>query len=47
MREILERYAKRNAPLPRDEAARITMLIANALHVAHAGGIVHRDLTLS
>src|SRR4029453_2269064 len=44
MREILERYAKRNAPLPRDEAARITMLIANALHVAHAGGIVHRDL---
>jgi len=42
--EILERYAKRNAPLPRDEVARIVMQIGDAVQAAHAAGIVHRDL---
>jgi serine/threonine-protein kinase len=42
--EILERYAKRNAPLPRDEVARIIMQIGDAVQAAHTAGIVHRDL---
>ena len=42
--EILERYAKKSAPLPRDEAADIIEQIAGAVHAAHAAGIVHRDL---
>lgn len=42
--EALEAYAKRNAPLPREEVARIITQIADALHVGHAAGIVHRDL---
>src|SRR6188508_1166760 len=42
--EILERYAKRNAPLPRDEVARIVIQIGDAVQAAHAAGIVHRDL---
>ena len=42
--EILERYAKRNAPLPRDEVARIVTQIGDAVQAAHAAGIVHRDL---
>ena len=40
----LEAYAKRNAPLPREEVARIIVQIGDALHVGHAAGIVHRDL---
>jgi eukaryotic-like serine/threonine-protein kinase len=42
--EILERYAKRNAPLPRDEVARIVIQIGDAVQAAHTAGIVHRDL---
>jgi eukaryotic-like serine/threonine-protein kinase len=42
--ELLERYAKRNAPLPPAEAADIVYQIADAVHAAHAAGIIHRDL---
>jgi serine/threonine-protein kinase len=42
--EILDGYAKRNAPLPPDEVATIIQQIAEAVNAAHAAGIVHRDL---
>jgi serine/threonine protein kinase len=42
--EILERYAKQNAPLPRDEVATIVMQIAAGVQAAHDANIVHRDL---
>ncbi len=42
--EILEKYAKRSAPLPRDEVAAIMDQIAGAVQAAHVVGIVHRDL---
>ena len=42
--EILERYAKQNAPLPRDEVAAIVSQIAAGVQEAHDSGIVHRDL---
>lgn len=42
--EILEGYAKRNAPLAPDEVATIIQQIAEAVNAAHAAGIVHRDL---
>ena len=42
--ELLEGYAKRNAPLPPDEVATIITQIAEAVNAAHAAGIVHRDL---
>ena len=42
--ELLERYAKRNAPLPMDEAVDIVGQIASAVHAAHQAGIIHRDL---
>ena len=42
--EILERYAKKQAPLPREVVADIVMQIAGAVHAAHSVGIVHRDL---
>ncbi len=42
--ELLERYAKRNAPLPIDEVVEIVGQIANAVHAAHSAGIIHRDL---
>src|SRR5689334_21008355 len=42
--ELLEKYAKRNAPLPRDEVATIVSQIADAVQAAHEAGIVHRDL---
>jgi serine/threonine-protein kinase len=42
--EILEKYAKRQGPLPADEVCTILRQIADAVHAAHAVGIVHRDL---
>ena len=42
--EILEGYAKRNAPLAADEVSAIILQIADAVHAAHATGLVHRDL---
>jgi len=43
-RQALAAYAKRNAPLPQEEVARIVIQIGDALQVGHAAGIVHRDL---
>jgi len=42
--ELLEKYAKRQGPLPPDEVAAIVTQIAEAVQAAHAVGIVHRDL---
>src|SRR5882757_4919504 len=42
--EILERYAKQNAPLPRDEVTTIVSQIAAGVQAAHDANIVHRDL---
>ncbi len=42
--EILERYAKLHAPLPRDEVATIVSQIAAGVQTAHDANIVHRDL---
>ena len=42
--EILERYAKLHAPLPRDEVAAIVSQIAAGVQAAHDASIVHRDL---
>jgi serine/threonine protein kinase len=42
--EILERYAKQNAPVPRDEVATIVTQIAAGVQAAHDANIVHRDL---
>lgn len=42
--EILDKYAKRRAPLPADEVVVIVRQIANAVSAAHSAGIVHRDL---
>jgi serine/threonine protein kinase len=42
--ELLERYAKRNAPLPKEEVAQIILQIGDAVQAAHTAGIVHRDL---
>jgi serine/threonine-protein kinase len=42
--EILERYAKQNAPLPREDVAAIVSQIAAGVQEAHDSGIVHRDL---
>jgi serine/threonine protein kinase len=42
--EILERYAKQYAPLPKDEVAAVVSQIAAGVQAAHDAGIVHRDL---
>jgi serine/threonine-protein kinase len=42
--ELLERYAKRHAPLPLADVVDIIAQIASAVQAAHAAGIVHRDL---
>jgi serine/threonine-protein kinase len=42
--EILDRYAKQNAPLPRDDVANIVTQIAAGVQAAHDANIVHRDL---
>ena len=42
--EILDRYAKQHAPLPKDEVATIISQIAAGVQAAHDVGIVHRDL---
>jgi serine/threonine protein kinase len=42
--ELLERYAKRNAPLPPAEVTHIIWQIADAVQAAHDVGIIHRDL---
>lgn len=42
--DLLERYARRNAPLPPEEAALIVQQIAEAVQAAHNAGIIHRDL---
>jgi serine/threonine-protein kinase len=42
--ELLEKYAKQHAPLPRDEVARIVGQFGAAVKAAHDAGIIHRDL---
>lgn len=42
--EILERYAKQYAPLPKDQVGGIVSQIAAGVQAAHDAGIVHRDL---
>ncbi len=42
--ELMESYAKRNAPFPPDEVADVVRQIASAVFAAHQVGIVHRDL---
>ncbi len=42
--ELLESYAKRNAPFPPDEVAAVVSQVASAVFAAHSAGIVHRDL---
>lgn len=43
-KKSLEWYARRDAPLPRKEVARIVMQIGDALQTAHSAGVVHGDL---
>lgn len=42
--ELLENYAKKHAPMPREEVGNVIMQIADAVGAAHTSGIVHRDL---
>lgn len=42
--EILDRYAKQNAPLPKEVVSTIVGQIANGVQAAHDANIVHRDL---
>lgn len=42
--ELLEKYARRNGPLPPAQVADIVLQIANAVQAAHEQKIVHRDL---
>jgi serine/threonine protein kinase len=41
---LLREYLREHAPLPVDEAARITVQLADALDYCHEHGVVHRDL---
>lgn len=42
--ELLEKYARRNGPIPAPRVADIIEQIAAGVHAAHTAGIVHRDL---
>lgn len=42
--ELLESYAKRNAPLPPTEVGHIVMQLAEAVAATHQAGVIHRDL---
>lgn len=42
--ELLEKYARRNGPLPPPQVGDIIVQIGAGVHAAHAAGIVHRDL---
>ena len=42
--DLLESYAKKHAPMPREEVGNVIMQIADAVGAAHGSGIVHRDL---
>lgn len=42
--ELLERYARQNAPMALDEVSAIVQQIAHAVQAAHDASIVHRDL---
>jgi eukaryotic-like serine/threonine-protein kinase len=42
--ELLEKYARRNGPLPPTQVADIVVQIADAVNAAHEQKIVHRDL---
>lgn len=42
--EILERYMRRHAPMPREDVVRVIRQIADAVRAVHEKGIVHRDL---
>jgi serine/threonine-protein kinase len=42
--DLLERYARRHAPLPPEDVATIVGQIADAVQAAHSAGIIHRDL---
>jgi serine/threonine-protein kinase len=42
--ELLEKYARRNGPLPPAQVADVVTQIANAVQAAHEVKIVHRDL---
>src|SRR5438309_3982361 len=41
---LLREYLRQHAPLPVDEAIRITLQLADALQYCHGHGVVHRDL---
>jgi len=42
--DLLESYAKKHAPMPREEVANVIIQISDAVAAAHKSGIVHRDL---
>ena len=42
--EPLSERLRRDGPMPEAEAARLTALVARAVHEAHRAGVIHRDL---